>query len=157
MQTLSELFIASKGAPIEVNGAQVVSMYTKIVETGQAIDVHFEEVAASPPQGLRIKVKGGSILINAQELAEVVLWKETAPPQFAFQCIKRGKAKEIELRVWNCWLDEKGVSQAWIGNAGMIVQEEPGRVTLRCSPGRGPFDPNSMVVSLHFSSTNGHA
>lgn len=39
-----------------------------------------------------------------------------------------------ELSLWNCWRDDRGATQAWVGNSGMIVEELGGGVLrFRCN------------------------
>jgi hypothetical protein len=41
--------------------------------------------------------------------------------------------------------------QAWIGDAGMLIDEEGDRVRLRCSDGVGGISFTDLVVELEFS------
>ena len=54
--------------------------------------------------------------------------------------------------MWNSWRDGQGAMQAWVGDAGMLVEEgEGGRIVLRCSDGfdRPSFD--DLVVELELA------
>ncbi len=148
-KTLSELFAAGNGQPVTVAGKVVVNMFRLPVTHGKNVRVRFVYGRDTPQQGLRLKIKDGAILINNQELQEVVVWKNTAPEDISFECRLKKKGSTSELRVWNCWLDSRGIAQAWIGNAGMIVEEAPDCITLHCSPGGGSFDPTALEVKLN--------
>jgi len=78
-----------------------------------------------------MKVKGGSLSLGDVDLNDFVLWRDTAPNESVFDC--RSK-KSVELRIWNCWRDDRGVMQAWVGNAGMRVSESSSNVmTVECN------------------------
>lgn len=140
--------MAAKGAALTVNGCTVVNMYRRPVEADQSVTVYAQAAIESPVQGLRIKLVDGVIRINEQFLKDVVIWFDTAPPNFEFSC--HPKKQTTELRVWNCWRDSSGVSQAWIGNAGMIAEEKDLDVILRCSTGIAEFEPQQLTVNLKF-------
>jgi hypothetical protein len=81
----------------------------------------------TPVQGICMKVKSGKLLLGEEDFDDLVLWRDTAPDETVFVCRAKKKA---ELCVWNCWRDDRGVMQAWIGNAGMRLSES-GSNTIR--------------------------
>ncbi|TCV78213.1 hypothetical protein [Sulfurirhabdus autotrophica] len=147
--TLAERFIAENGAAVVVDGVTVVNMYRRPVKHEQKIALHVLSAVQQPIQGLRIKLSEGTIRINNQDLKEVVVWLDTAPPDLEFLCNPKNGSSS-ELRVWNCWRDSNGVMQAWLGNAGIVAEETAKSVTLRCSTGTGVFDPSQLRVELQF-------
>ncbi|WP_369952256.1 hypothetical protein [Ralstonia syzygii] len=150
-KTLAEQFAANEGQPITIDGKVVVNMFRRPVKPGQVFDLRFVQGVGLPKQGLRIKVKDGTVFINNQEIKEAIVWKESAPKQLSIECRLKKKIDTSELRIWNCWLDSGGVTQAWTGNAGMIVEEVSDGVTLHCSAGSGDFDPSALEVKLIFA------
>lgn len=148
MSTLAQQFIANKGQPLEVEGRTVINMYRRPVKANQIVAVNVQAAFSSPVQGLRIKLDNGSIRINDHLFQDVAVWFDSAPPQFEFSC--HPKKATAELRIWNCWRDNNGVSQAWIGNAGIVVEEASTEVVLHCSSGTMEFDPNQLTVKLIF-------
>ncbi len=69
--------------------------------------------------------------MGGADLKDVVLWRDTAPDESVFVCHSK---KVAELRIWNCWRDDRGVMQAWIGNAGMRVRESSLNImTVECN------------------------
>lgn len=145
---LAELFAAANGGPINVEGQQVFNIYRRSVKIGQSVSIQILEHAAKPVQGLRLKIVGGTLLVNGQELEDVVLWLDTAPADVELACCISKSSTHGELRIWNCWRSDTGTTQAWIGNAGIIVDEEMDGATLRCSSGTGPFDPTQLTVNI---------
>src|SRR6185437_635144 len=105
--TLAERFARDRGAPQEVDGLVVHNIYRRKVGDREHIRIRRLRAVSVPPQGLRVKVDRGSLLINKQELKEAVLWAETAPEEVEATCRLRGAAGE--LMIWNCWQNSAGV------------------------------------------------
>lgn len=146
---LSERFEEAQGGPIELDGHSVHAMYEfPAIEQPATLRVRLRS-SSERPQGLHLKARQGSVLINEQELDDIVLWTDTAPPEVVATLRPSGGRKPMNLRAWNAWRDDRDVVQAWIGDAGMLVEDDgDGRVTLRCSDGynRPSFD--DLVVEL---------
>ena len=84
-----------------------------------------------PVQGIRVKTSVGRLRINDGEHADQVLWRDTAPDECVFEL--RSK-KAAEIIIWNCWRDERGTMQAWIGNCGMVTNEvSPNAARCECN------------------------
>lgn len=147
---LSELFAASQGAPVEVDGRLVHMMYEFDPITVPS-ELVVERLASSDehPEGIRLKARGGKIVIEDEPLDDVVLWSDTAPPEDKGTLEPDAGGKPMTLRAWNVWRDPQGAMQAWIGDAGMIVEQLPdGSVTLHCSDGFDEPSFDDIVVNL---------
>jgi len=146
-KSLSERLAESKGQPIEYEGRAVHASYHREVHSGDVLFVRFIKSAGEARQGLSISLKKGALRVNEQSLRDVVLWKDTAPElvEIVCQTPKQGAV----LSVWNAW-DRSGILQAWLRNAGMLVEEQDDAVILRCSDGVGPPDFGDLVVELKF-------
>ncbi|MEO1302946.1 MAG: hypothetical protein AAFV36_07150 [Myxococcota bacterium] len=94
-------------------------------------------------------IKRGKLIVNNQRLDDVVLWSNTSPEQVdaLYEAASVGQVK-----VWNVWEDESGTMQAWIGNAGLVVeQEDSTSARLACSSGDvAEPDFEHIVVELSF-------
>jgi hypothetical protein len=145
---LAERFQAAQGAPIEVDGQTAVMVYD-LPPTEAPAPLQIElETSSDRPQGLRLKARGGEIVANDQALDDVVLWTDTAPPQSTAELRPKG-SKPMTVRAWNVWRDEAGTMQAWIGDAGIVVEDDgSGTVTLRCSDGYDEPSFDDLVVKL---------
>jgi hypothetical protein len=147
-EKLAERFQAAQGAPVEVDGQLAHMMYelppvTSPVRLRVALRVDGER-----PQGLRVKARNGQVVVNDQALEDVVLWSDSAPPEVVATLEPAG-SKPMSVRVWNTWRDQQGAMQAWIGDAGMVVEEAgDGRVTLHCSDGFDRPSFEDLVVEL---------
>ncbi len=98
----------------------------------------------SPVQGLRIKATKGTIQVNGQSQTDIILWADTSPASVELTIhAKNG----CELKAWNVWRRDD-IAQAWIGNAGMLIDKVDDVVTLKCSDGIGEADFTDLVVQL---------
>ena len=146
---LAQRFIEAKGGPIEVDGRLVHGIFRRRVESVTTVRLMRQSTSASGPiTGLRLKVQRGKLRVNDESLTDVVLWSDTSPDEVLLRCeVPKGGS---ELRVWNCWRDDQRVMQAWLANAGMLVEEHGRLVTLRCSSGPGGVSFSDLVVQLSF-------
>jgi hypothetical protein len=148
--TLADRFAQSLGQPQEVDGMIVQNMFRRDIVDGQVVHVRRRRASGRLVQGLRLKVEKGTVRVNGQEVKDAVLWADSAPDEVELIC-HTGKRSNCELRVWNCWRDEGGIMQAWIGNAGIVVRETGDAVEILCSDGTHQFDPSDLEVELRFT------
>jgi hypothetical protein len=143
---LSERFVQSRGRPIRIGDLEVHMIYERRVASGDSIRVRRIGAISSPVQALRLKVEKGKLLIHGQALRDVVLWSDTAPEEAILVAeVPKGGTT---LKIWNAWRDANGTMQAWIGDAGMLIQEESNGVQLRCSDGIGGICFDDLVVEV---------
>jgi hypothetical protein len=154
---LSDLFVLSDGAPIERAGDLVHLMYDVPVEPNQRITCTFLEASILRPQGLRAKVINGNLLLgsrvydnvlDSRVYDNVVFWSDTAPSVVRFEVLPGGDADALTLRLWNAWRDTGDVFQAWIGNAGIVVEDHGQSLTLHCSDGWNGPNFHDLVVRV---------
>lgn len=94
-----------------------------------------------------MSVKGGLLRVADSQAKDVVLWTDTAPDEVILQCDGR-KIREISL--WNCWRDEREVTQAWVGNSGMIVEARDKGVLRFCCNSRPEVTFEDIVFDVEF-------
>ena len=153
--TLGERFAETNGEPLVVRGTLVHNMYRRKVSNQTVLRVHRSFAKTKPKQGIRIKVAQGAIVVNGQAQTDAVLWADSAPNDVKVLC-ETGKSSAGELRVWNCWMDEEGVMQSWIGDAGMVIEgEDTERVSFACSDGTHSFAPSDLTFELLFDDLGG--
>jgi hypothetical protein len=145
---LSERFAQSRGRPIRLGDLEVHMIYERRVGPGDSIRVRRAAAKPSPVQALRLKTEMGKLLVHGQALEDVVLWSDTAPNETIL--VAEVPKKGTTLKIWNAWRDSHGTMQAWIGDAGMLIQEERDRVRLRCSDGMGGVCFDDLVVEVEF-------
>jgi len=134
---LAELLQAAGGGPIDWSGQRVHMMYElPQPEAAQELLIRFGQPSPGRPQGLRIKVRGGLVELNGEQLDDVVLWSDTAPETVLVRLLPAKAKGPMTVRIWNAWRDTAGTMQAWIGNSGMLVEhQDEGTTVLRCSDG----------------------
>lgn len=147
--SLAEMFIKNKGEAININGSLVIMSQRLEVKTGQNAKIEFIKSKNDYRQGIELSLdkRKGYIEIKDQKLISPIFWKDTAPSTFIFKCFPK---KEIgELNIWNIWQYVDDRVDAWIGNAGIIVeQEDAGIFLFRCSNGMGNIDFDDLVFRL---------
>jgi hypothetical protein len=146
---LAEELAAAQGGPIERDG-QLVHMLYELPPVTSPARLRVALTAGAPrPQGLRLKARGGSVRVNDQLLDDVVLWTDTAPPELTVELVPKSASKPLVLRAWNAWRDPAGSTQAWIGDAGLLIADEgDGSVVLSCSDGFDAVDFSDLVARL---------
>ena len=142
---LSALFEEQRSNQVDWHGPlhSLYELPTNVAE----VTVRFRQFTAVPTQGLRLKVRGGSLEVASESGADIFLWTDTAPASVTARV--RWKAKSPRsLRIWNTW-KVNGVAHAWFGNAGMRISTEPaGSLLLRCSDGVGGPDFDDLVAEV---------
>lgn len=114
--TLAERFTQSQGKPIPYGGQLVHAVYRREATNGLRLRLRLLSGVDSPAQGVSISVKGGLLEVADTRSKDIVLWRDSAPGEVMIECSGKGVR---EILVWNCWRDDRGVTQAWVGNAGM--------------------------------------
>lgn len=142
---LSSLFAEQRTNQIDWDGP-LYSLY-ELPSDGAKLAVRFKSAISTPPQGLRLKIRGGVFEANGVVTDDLTLWQDTAPPDVAV--LLRWKSKRgRSLRVWNAWR-VKDVTQAWLGNAAMrVAVGRNGLFKFSCSDGVGPPDFSDLVVEI---------
>ena len=151
--TLAERFQASGGAPVEW-GNQLVHMYEVLeLRASTAMRIEFLELSPARPQALRLKTRGGRLELNGQLLDDIVLWSDSAPEVVVATAHPDKSGKPMSVRVWNAWRDAEGTMQAWIGNAGMLIEGDSNTgLVLRCSDGFDEPTFSDLVAKLALAS-----
>lgn len=129
--TFAEQFAQSQGMPIEYEGGLVHAILRREARSGSRVRLRWISAIDSPMQGISISVKGGTLKVAGTKAKDLVLWRDSAPDDVEIECSGRNIR---EILVWNCWRDDRGVTHAWIGNAGMHLDEtDVNRVRVRCN------------------------
>lgn len=93
-------------------------------------------------------INKGRLFVNNQEAKHIILWVDTAPSDVEIVC--KAPRTGAVIRIWNAWRDSAGTTQAWLRNAGMLVDATGAGVILRCSDGLGPPDFDDLIVKIQF-------
>ncbi|WP_144409971.1 hypothetical protein [Cupriavidus basilensis] len=144
-ESLAKLFQESQGQPVIFNDASVVPIHRHPLAAGKW-HVRIERISAKkiPVQGLRIKVDRGHIAVAGQKQKDIVLWEDTSPDVVDMEILC---ASDTVLKAWNVWRID-GIIMAWVGNSGMIVENEIDRIKLLCSDGTSSPEFNNLIVTI---------
>ncbi len=148
-ETLAERFARDQGVPQQVGDELVHGIYRRKVRPSAKISVRLRSRKTEPIQGVCMKLQRGQLNVESVSAAEIVLWTDTAPEDSSIRVVSV-RGSEAELRVWNCWRGSHGSTDAWLGDAGMVIAETSDTVTLRCSDGRPGFCSSDLIVELVF-------
>lgn len=143
-ETLSLLFQRGNGAPIELDGRLVRQLFQVEIEDEKKLVIKRKAFKKSPVQGLRLKVTKGEIEVNGERHPDIILWADTSP-----DCVEAMiyPGPGCQLKFWNVWRMD-GIVQAWVGNSGVAISENEGRMVVECSDGTGEADFSSLVVEI---------
>ena len=147
-KTLADLFMASRGKPI-IYERRVVhgAVFCHMARTGRFI-VRFLKAIPNPVQALRIDIDPGKLIIEGEEGPKMILRLDTCPDVIEVRYRLLGIGSTITF--YNAWINEDGVIDAWLMNAGMLVEEAGDRMLLRCSDGRGQPTFDDLIVEIEF-------
>jgi hypothetical protein len=151
-QTLKEAFIASQGAPVDVEGQLVVQMDRLPIKKGR-VRIRFLGGSSRVLCGIAIKSAKGHVVLSDGSRAKLVyIWNQAELPKSVEHDIF---CPDGELRVWNIYRLHHSTGQttidSWTNNAGMIVADTgPHRRKYRCSDGLGDFNPDDFVFEVEW-------
>lgn len=148
-EVLADLFAAARSPRIIWDGAVAYAVW-EVAPVPDELAIEFLSAAAAPVQGLAVKIDGGTLRVNGEEAKHITLWQDTAPREVRVVIAKTSKTK---LSIWNIWRGAVGghdVTQAWLGNFGMRIEQsnDENETILRCSDGAGSVDFDNLVVSV---------
>jgi hypothetical protein len=135
---ITELFEAARAAVVDWEGAPLYGLY-EFESAPKEMCVEFLKAKTSPVQGLKLSIDDGLLEIEGVEAQTMLLWYDTAPLKVPVRIIAKPNEKPI-LKMWNVWRAGRDVTQAWLGNAGMRIDQHGNQISLRCSDGEGPVD-----------------
>lgn len=142
---LAALFAEQQTNLIEWDGP-LYNLYELPTE-GTELRVRFQSATSAPPQGLRLKVRGGTFDVESTATDDLILWQDTAPAEVRIRIAWKPKGRR-SLRIWNAWR-VNDVTQAWLGNAGMrVTPGGQGVFQLHCSDGEGSPDFDDLVAEV---------
>jgi hypothetical protein len=146
MESLNQRFARSNGAPIDVDGHEVHGLVRVPVRGGDRVRVRFVSARSRWPQGVQLLTRKGELLEGGIQGRAALLWNIQGKGERTVDVIARGGP--IELQIWNVWQYEDGQTQAWVNNAGLVVEKRADAMVLRCSDGYGEPDFSNLVVEV---------
>lgn len=151
MADLSELFAEQQSNVIDLGGTPTYGLI-EFDDVPAQIRLTLVAAKGNPSQGVQLRIRRGTLLINGHELTDAVLWHDSAPSNVIIDIRATGRAKP-ELKLWNVWRGGLDVTQAWLGNSAIQIEGDPasGSFRLHCSDGQGEPDFSDLVVEVETS------
>lgn len=146
MQTFGELFIESKGAPINYDGNLVHAIYTRQIIPLTTVRTKRLNCSTIVPQGLMLTVSKGQLECSGQKSKKFVLWSNTGPVEDRITYLGRNSTT---LKIWNVWMNARTMN-AWIGYGGMLIDDSGSSVVFSCSDGVGEPDFSDLIMRVDF-------
>lgn len=145
-RSLAERLADATGGPVDFDGRSVTMLY-EFDPIGRVTDFELELRASEDrPQGVRLKARGGDLVINGERMTDAVLWSDTAPPTIAVRAVPK-KGASVSLKLWNAWRDANGTIHAWSGEAGLAVDSSSDdEVVIVASDGLRPVEFENLRV-----------
>lgn len=133
---LASLFMAAKAPVVDWHGEPAYAIY-EFEQSARTIRFEMSSAGPAPVQGLRLRIRNGTIEVKGVVARDMVLWADSASSTTVCLVQNQG-SKRAQLKCWNVWRERDDLIQAWLGNAAMRVDElGPDHVRLRCSDGGG--------------------
>lgn len=148
--SLAELFIRSRGKPVEVNGHSVVLMDRIPITTGK-IRLEFIGPSGMADRGVALESSKGWIeLSDGKKVRLLHTWDDPSLPRKVEHSVM---CPDGELKVWNIYRTRHSSGlitvDAWTGNAGMLVKRIGDNCRdYACSSGPGEFDPSELIIRI---------
>lgn len=152
MPSFYNLFLASKGQPVDYNGRTILMVDRLTVADGQQLKVIFESVNADWRQGVCLTTDGGFVVNNQNIRRATVLWQDTAPQEV----ILKVQTKKGECQVKNVWDVGDGVMHSWHNGAAMIVDEIASGRRYKCNDGRSDDDFDDLIFRIELGTRDTH-
>jgi len=147
-KTLAQLFGETDGPTVHYKGMIVHSAVFKNVRKSGEFIVRFVRAVPLPLQALRIRIDPGKLLVENTESAQILLRLDTSPDVVNVRY--RSSQEGSRITFYNAWINEDGGVDAWLVNAGMLVEETGNKLLLRCSDGRGEPTFDDLIVEIEF-------
>ncbi len=147
--TISDAFAEQQSNVIDWNGITVYGLL-EFATPPSTVTLTFVSAKADPVQGIQLRARRGTLVVNGRESADVVLWQDTAPRQVTVEVKPSGRGTP-QLKLWNVWRAGLDVTQAWLGNAAIRIEgdQASGAFTVLCSDGLGDPDFADLVVDVN--------
>ena len=144
MIIFQDMFMESRGKPIEYNG-RTVQMVDKVsIGDGADVRIRFELISAKWKQGINLTTNGHFVVNGDRFDKSIVLWQDTAPVTSEF----RVNSSDGLLSVKNVWDMGDGVMQSWRGGGAMMVEGDAESRRDLCNDGEFDDDFDDLIFTL---------
>lgn len=143
MPVFEELFLKSRGQPIEYDGRIVVMMDRFPISNGETVRVVREATNSDWRQGISIRTNG-RLSINGISGEQFVLWQESAPNSVTVSVLET----DGHLEVKNVWDVGDGVVHSWHNGAAMYIERLRNGCRYHCNDGHPDDDFDDLIFCI---------
>ena len=144
MTNFEDIFLASRGQPVEYEGQIIQLMDAVSVSTHETVRIVRESSKPGWRQGIHISTDG-HFVVNEQVIPNaVVLWADTAPGTVSLDIY----SESGDCYIKNVWDTGDGTVQSWHNGAAMIVDRNDNVRRYRCNDGNPNADFDGLVFRL---------
>lgn len=148
MVVFEELFLESRGKPIEYNGRKIQMVdVVNLQPKHQRIRLTFEKTSSVWKQGVMLSTKGVFIVNKQKVKNSVVLWQDSAPQVVDFDV----NSKDGELEVRNVWDTGDGTVHSWHAGAAIYVEEIEAGKRYHCNDGQLDDNFSDLIFKIELS------
>ena len=150
---LSTLFEQARTDSIVVDGRRIHGILRIRVEVPSLLRVRRLHASSDPVPGVQIKTYDGTTTLEGQNVPNLIMWSDMSPVERELHIIPKRK-KIAEIRIWHIWRDCRdgyAITQAWVLNEGMLIEQSDNTWVLRCNSGPNAaltFDDLVVEVNL---------
>lgn len=151
MKSFQQMFVETRGGPVQVGQQQVVQRDRIPIESGKVTVRFLGQPAVN--NGVILKSHSGGITLSDGSVARsVIVWDDPRLPRSVTHHVE---CRDGKLSIWNVYRTRHPTGEVtedyFTGNAGMIVACSGTRSRrYNCSSGPGPFDPQQFTFELHW-------
>ncbi len=147
-EILEDIFHRTRKPTVQYKGLTVHAAYFKHVTRPGMFVLRFLHEILHPVQAFSIHLDDGKLVVEGQEAQRGIFRRDTCPELVIGYFEPPPWGTRISL--FNEWIDENGNSDAWIGHAGMLVEEFGNKVFFHCSDGKGEPTFDDLIVEIEF-------
>jgi len=103
--------------------------------------------------GLQIATDDGTAILEGEKSSNWITWSDINPEERDFHIIPKRK-KIAEVSIWHVWREQRdgyAITQAWVRDEGMLIEQSDNTWVLRCNSGPNAaltFDDLVVEVNL---------
>jgi hypothetical protein len=144
MSSIENIFIQSKGQPVNYNGHLIQMVDYVQIERDKSIEITFESTNSEWRQGIHLSIDGAFLINGVTIKKSLVLWQDTAPSKVVLGI----KSKTGKCTVKNVWDLGDGVMHSWHNGAAMRVEKSSEGSIYYCNDGHPDENFDDLIFHL---------
>lgn len=152
MGELADLFDANPPGPVLFKGQLVCRVLRLPIEEGALLKLRPRSYVKRPRQAISLSLHGARATVNDFEGTRFIFWADQFRADGRSAVVEMQEvAEDAYVNVWNSWESPRSRVDAWLMDAGMIVEQTSNHAfTAHCSDGVGDPDFGNLVFDVWF-------